>query len=171
MGAIVGNVVNFGAAVQRPSATQAASAARYSSAHAQSLSEFLFNMVPENLFGAFVHDNVLQVLVIALLVGAAMVRMGETGVTIRRGMERCIGLVFGVVNIIVMAAPIGAFGALGFTVGRFGVRTLYALGLFVGTAWAYACACLCLSSSAWYADSAASAFSTSWDASSKSCWW
>jgi aerobic C4-dicarboxylate transport protein len=92
-------------------------------------------MVPENLFGAFVHDNVLQVLVIALLVGAAMVRLGETGVAIRRGMERCISLVFGVVNIIVMAAPIGAFGALGFTVGRFGVRTLYALGMFVGTAW------------------------------------
>jgi aerobic C4-dicarboxylate transport protein len=82
-----------------------------------------------------VHDNVLQVLVIALMVGAAMVRLGEAGATIRRGMERCISLVFGVVNIIVMAAPIGAFGALGFTVGRFGVRTLYALGMFVGTAW------------------------------------
>jgi aerobic C4-dicarboxylate transport protein len=92
-------------------------------------------MVPENLFGAFVHDNVLQVLVIALLVGAAMVRLGETGIVIRRGMERCLSLVFGVVNIIVMAAPIGAFGALAFTVGRFGGRTLYALGMFVGTAW------------------------------------
>jgi aerobic C4-dicarboxylate transport protein len=135
MGTIAGNVVNFGAAVQRPSGTQAASAAGYASVHAQSLSEFLFAMVPENLFGAFVHDNVLQVLVIALLVGAAMVRLGETGIAIRRGMERCLSLVFGVVNIIVMAAPIGAFGALGFTVGRFGVRTLYALGMFVGTAW------------------------------------
>jgi aerobic C4-dicarboxylate transport protein len=135
MGAIVGNVVNFGAAVQRPSAAQAVSAARYATAHAQSLSEFLFAMVPENLFGAFVHDNVLQVLVIALLVGAALVRLGEAGVAIRQGMERCIRLVFGVVNIIILAAPIGAFGALGFTVGRFGVRTLYALGMFVGTAW------------------------------------
>jgi aerobic C4-dicarboxylate transport protein len=109
--------------------------AGYAGAHAQSLSEFLFAMVPENLFGAFVHDNVLQVLVIALLVGAAMVRLGETGIVIRRGMERCLSLVFGVVNIIVMAAPIGAFGALAFTVGRFGGRTLYALGMFVGTAW------------------------------------
>jgi aerobic C4-dicarboxylate transport protein len=135
MGTIAGNVVNFGAAVQRPSGTQVASAAGYASVHAQSLSEFLFAMVPENLFGAFVHDNVLQVLVIALLVGAAMVRLGETGIAIRRGMERCLSLVFGVVNIIVMAAPIGAFGALGFTVGRFGMRTLYALGMFVGTAW------------------------------------
>jgi aerobic C4-dicarboxylate transport protein len=134
MGAAVGNLVHFGAAIQRPSATQVASAARYASVHAQSLSEFLFSMVPENLFGAFVHDNVLQVLVIALLVGAALVKLGEKGAALRQGMERCISLVFGVVNIIVMAAPLGAFGALGFTVGRFGVR-LYALGLFVGTAW------------------------------------
>jgi aerobic C4-dicarboxylate transport protein len=135
MGATAGNLVHFGAAIQRPSAVQVASAARYASVHAQSLSEFLFAMVPENLFGAFVHDNVLQVLVIALLVGAALVKLGEKGTALRQGMERCISLVFGVVNIIVMAAPLGAFGALGFTVGRFGVRTLYALGLFVGTAW------------------------------------
>jgi aerobic C4-dicarboxylate transport protein len=135
MGTVVGNVVHFGSTVQRPSGTQAASAASYANTHVQSLSQFLFNMVPENLFGAFVHENVLQVLVIALLVGAALLRLGEAGVAIRRGMERCVSLVFGVVNIIVMTAPIGAFGALGFTVGRFGVHTLYALGMFVGTAW------------------------------------
>jgi aerobic C4-dicarboxylate transport protein len=135
MGTLVGNTVHFGAAVQRPSGTQLAATAQYASAHTQTLSAFLFAMVPDNLFGAFVHESVLQVLVIALLVGAALLRLGETGVAIRQGMERCISLVFGVVNIIVMTAPIGAFGALGFTVGRFGIRTLYALGMFVGTAW------------------------------------
>jgi aerobic C4-dicarboxylate transport protein len=135
MGTLVGNAVHFGAAVQRPSGTQLAATAQYASAHTQTLSAFLFAMVPDNLFGAFVHESVLQVLVIALLVGAALLRLGETGVAIRQGMERCISLVFGVVNIIVMTAPIGAFGALGFTVGRFGIRTLYALGMFVGTAW------------------------------------
>jgi aerobic C4-dicarboxylate transport protein len=137
MGTLVGNAVHFGSAIQRPSGTQAATAAAatYANTHVQSLSQFLFAMVPDNLFGAFVHESVLQVLVIALLVGAALLRLGETGVAIRQGMERCISLVFGVVNIIVMTAPLGAFGALGFTVGRFGVRTLYALGMFVGTAW------------------------------------
>jgi aerobic C4-dicarboxylate transport protein len=135
MGTLVGNAVHFGASVQRPSGTQVAATAQYAGAHAQSLSAFLFAMVPDNLFGAFVHESVLQVLVIALLVGAALLRLGDVGVAIRQGMERCISLVFGVVNIIVMTAPIGAFGALGFTVGRFGIRTLYALGMFVGTAW------------------------------------
>jgi aerobic C4-dicarboxylate transport protein len=135
LGATVGNLVHFGATVQRPSASQATLAARYMHAHAQSLPDFLLAIIPDNLFGAFVHDNVLQVLVVALLVGAAMTRLGEVGVAIRNGMERCTALAFGVVNIIVLAAPLGAFGALGFTVGRFGVATLYALGAFVLTAW------------------------------------
>jgi aerobic C4-dicarboxylate transport protein len=62
--------------------------------------------------------------------------MGEAGAPIRGALERAASLVFGIVNIIVLAAPIGAFAALGFTVGKFGVATLYALGMFVLTAWA-----------------------------------
>lgn len=136
MGMTVGNLVDFGSAVQRPSAAQAATAARYMQSKSQSLPDFIMGIVPENLFGAFVHDNVLQVLVIALLVGAALVKLGDKGTSIRNALGQCSNLVFGVVNIIVLAAPLGAFGALGFTVGRFGVQTLYALGLFVLTAWA-----------------------------------
>jgi len=136
LGMTVGNLVHFGASVQRPNAAQTAIAAKFMKVHAQSVPDFLFGIIPENLFGAFVHDNVLQVLVIALLVGAAMLRLGETGAIIRKGLERATSLVFGVVNIIVLAAPLGAFGALGFTVGKFGVATLYALGMFVLTAWA-----------------------------------
>jgi aerobic C4-dicarboxylate transport protein len=136
LGALVGNLVDFGSAVQRPDAAQAATAARYMNSKMTSLPDFIMGIIPENLFGAFVHDNVLQVLVIALLVGAALVKLGERGDPIRNALSRCSELVFGVVNIIVLTAPIGAFGALGFTVGRFGVQTLYALGLFVLTAWA-----------------------------------
>lgn len=135
LGGAVGNLVDFGSAVQRPSATQAATAVKYLHAKGQSLPDFIMGIIPENLFGAFVHDNVLQVLVIAILVGAALVRLGDKGASIRNGLAQLSSLVFGVVNIIVLAAPIGAFGALGFTVGRFGVHTLYALGMFVMTAW------------------------------------
>ena len=138
IGATVGNLVHFGASVQRPSASPGGNCGqgfmehpkRSRSRHSCSGSCL------ENLFGSFVHDNVLQVLVIALLVGAAMVRLGETGMIIRKGLERATSLVFGIVNIIVLAAPLGAFGALGFTVGKFGVGTLYALGMFMLTAWA-----------------------------------
>ncbi len=136
MGMTVGNLVDFGSRVQRPNAGQTATAQKFMHAHAQSLPDFLMSIVPENLFGAFVHDRVLQVLVIALLVGTALIRMGDAGAPIRDGLNRLSGLVFAVVNVIVMTAPFGAFGALGFTVGKFGVATLYALGMFVLTAWA-----------------------------------
>jgi aerobic C4-dicarboxylate transport protein len=135
LGGTVGNLVDFGSAVQRPSAQQAETAARFVQSKAQSLPDFILGIIPDNLFGAFVHDNVLQVLVIALLAGAALVKLGDRGAPIRDALGRGSELVFGVVNIIVLFAPIGAFGALGFTVGRFGVQTLYALGLFVLTAW------------------------------------
>lgn len=136
MGTTVGNLVDFGSQVTRPTADQAASAEKFMHSHAQSLPDFLMSIVPDNLFSAFVQDRILQVLVIALLVGAALVRLGEDGAAIRNGLNRLSNLVFAVVNVIIMAAPLGAFGALGFTVGKFGVSTLYALGMFVLTAWA-----------------------------------
>jgi aerobic C4-dicarboxylate transport protein len=136
IGSVVGNLVDFGSQVKRPSADQAALTEKFAHSHAQSFTDLLQSIIPDNLFGAFVNDHVLQVLLIAILVGAALVRMGEAGAPIRNALERASGLVFGVVNIVVLAAPIGAFAALGFTVGKFGVATLYALGLFVLSAWA-----------------------------------
>jgi aerobic C4-dicarboxylate transport protein len=135
LGALVGNVVDFGSAVQRPSTEQAASALAYQHSKAQSLPDFIMGVIPDNVFGAFVHDNVLQIVIIALLAGAALIKLGDRGVPIRNALNRCCDLVFGVVNIVVRFAPIGAFGALAFTLGRFGVHTLYALGMFVMTAW------------------------------------
>jgi aerobic C4-dicarboxylate transport protein len=135
IGLAVGDLVHFSNGVAKAPPGQAASVAQYSKAHAASLAEFLTQIIPNNLFGAFVHENVLQVLVIALLVGAAIVRLGDAGARIRGAIEAATSVIFGVVNIIVMFAPIGAFGALGFTVGRFGVATLYSLGLFVLTSW------------------------------------
>jgi aerobic C4-dicarboxylate transport protein len=136
IGAVVGNLVDFGSRVNRPTSDQAAATEKFAHSHMQSLGDFMQSIIPDNLFGAFVQDHVLQVLLIAVLVGAALVRMGDTGAPIRAALERASSLVFGVVNIVVLAAPIGAFAALGFTVGKFGVATLYALGLFVLTAWA-----------------------------------
>jgi aerobic C4-dicarboxylate transport protein len=136
LGGVVGNLVDFGSSVARPNPQQAAIAEQFMHSKTQSLPEFITGIIPDNLVGAFLHANVLQVLVIALLVGAALIRLGERGAVIRDALKQCVTLVFGVVNIVVLLAPIGAFGALGFTVGRFGVTTLYALGLFVLTAWA-----------------------------------
>jgi aerobic C4-dicarboxylate transport protein len=86
--------------------------------------------------GAFASGDVLQVLVLALLCGIGLLLLGERGTSLRTGLERASELVFSVVHVVVALAPIGAFGAMAFTVAKFGLATLYALALLVGTAWA-----------------------------------
>src|SRR5689334_10660514 len=95
IGAVVGNLVDFGSQVKRPTADQAAATEKFAHSHMQSLNDFMQSIIPDNLFGAFVHDHVLQVLLIAILVGAALVRMGEAGAPIRGALERAASLVFG----------------------------------------------------------------------------
>jgi aerobic C4-dicarboxylate transport protein len=101
-----------------------------------SVSAYIQHMIPDSFVGAFASGDVLQVLVLALLCGIALVLLGERGVALRTGLERVTELVFSVVHVVVALAPIGAFGAMAFTVAKFGVATLYALALLVGTAWA-----------------------------------
>ena len=91
---------------------------------------------PESFVGAFAAGDVLQVLVLALLCGIGLLLLGEKAAPLRTGLERITELVFSVVHVVVALAPIGAFGAMAFTVAKFGAATLYALALLVGTAWA-----------------------------------
>jgi aerobic C4-dicarboxylate transport protein len=93
-------------------------------------------MIPDSFAGAFASGDVLQVLVLALLCGIGLLLLGERGAALRSGLERITELVFSVVHVVVALAPIGAFGAMAFTVAKFGLATLYALALLVGTAWA-----------------------------------
>jgi aerobic C4-dicarboxylate transport protein len=128
--------VKPGAGVARATPQQAETVARYAQAQVGSVSAYLQHMIPDSFVGAFASGDVLQVLVLALLCGIALVMLGERGVALRTGMERVTELVFSVVHVVVALAPIGAFGAMAFTVAKFGVVTLYALALLVGTAWA-----------------------------------
>jgi aerobic C4-dicarboxylate transport protein len=128
--------VQPGAGVARATSQQAETVARYAQAHMTSLSAYIEHMIPDSFAGAFASGDVLQVLVLALLCGLGLLLLGERGVALRNGMERVTELVFSVVHIVVSLAPIGAFGAMAFTVAKFGVATLYALAMLVGTAWA-----------------------------------
>ena len=128
--------VQPGAGVAHATAQQAEAVAKYSQAHVGSLSAYLEHMIPDSFVGAFANGDVLQVLVLALLCGIGLLLLGERGVALRTGLERIAELVFSVVHVVVSLAPIGAFGAMAFTVAKFGIATLYALGLLVGTAWA-----------------------------------
>ncbi|MBR0932497.1 cation:dicarboxylase symporter family transporter [Bradyrhizobium jicamae] len=128
--------VRPGAGVAHATAQQAESVTKYAQAHVGSLSAYLQHMIPDSFVGAFASGDVLQVLVLALICGIALLLLGERGAALRAGLERITELVFSVVHVVVALAPIGAFGAMAFTVAKFGLATLYALALLVGTAWA-----------------------------------
>jgi aerobic C4-dicarboxylate transport protein len=133
---IVVRWVQPGAGVAHATPQQAETVARYAQAHMVSLSAYVEHMIPDSFAGAFASGDVLQVLVLALLCGLGLLLLGERGVALRNGMERVTELVFSVVRIVVALAPIGAFGAMAFTVAKFGLATLVALAMLVGTAWA-----------------------------------
>jgi aerobic C4-dicarboxylate transport protein len=133
---VVVHWVQPGAGVAHATAQQAETVSRYAQAHATSLSAYIEHMVPDSFVGAFASGDVLQVLVLALFCGFGLLLLGERGASLRTGIERITELAFSVVHIVVALAPIGAFGAMAFTVAKFGVATLYALAMLVGTAWA-----------------------------------
>jgi aerobic C4-dicarboxylate transport protein len=128
--------VKPGAGVAHATAQQAEAAARFSQAQVGSVSAYLQHMIPDSFVGAFAGGDVLQVLVLALLCGVGLLLLGERGAALRSGLERVTELVFSVVHVVVALAPFGAFGAMAFTVAKFGLATLAALALLVGTAWA-----------------------------------
>jgi aerobic C4-dicarboxylate transport protein len=93
-------------------------------AKAQSVGEYLLHIIPDTFLGAFTGGSILQVLLVSLLFAFALTRMGESGQPILDLVERVSGVFFRIVGFIMWVAPIGAFGSLAFTVGKFGVASL-----------------------------------------------
>ena len=102
---------------------------------AKSLSstDFLMNIIPTSVVDAFAKGDILQVLFFALLFGFALAAIGEKGKPITKFIEEVSHIMFGIVGIIMKAAPIGAFGAMAFTIGKFGLGSLAKLGLLMGS--------------------------------------
>jgi aerobic C4-dicarboxylate transport protein len=94
----------------------------------QTLTEFVLAIVPDTFLGAFAQPNVLQVLFVSILFACALVGMGESGKPITAFIGKLATLIFRIVNIVMHAAPIGAFGAMAFAIGRFGAGALAQLG-------------------------------------------
>jgi len=92
---------------------------------------FLMNIIPGTFVGAFAEGNVLQVLFIAVACGFALVQLGERAAPLVNIIDIGAKMIFAVVNIVMWAAPIGAFGAIAFTVGRFGVGSLQSLAVLL----------------------------------------
>jgi aerobic C4-dicarboxylate transport protein len=98
-----------------------------------STTEFLLNVIPNSVVDAFAKGDILQVLFFSVLFGFALHRFGGRGTLVFDFVEKLSHVLFGIVGIIMKLAPIGAFGAMAFTIGKYGVGTLVSLGKLMGT--------------------------------------
>jgi aerobic C4-dicarboxylate transport protein len=98
----------------------------------QTAVEFLMRIIPLTVVGAFAEGEILQVLFFSVLFGVALFRLGERGKPIVNAIHVGSQVLFGVVNIVMRAAPIGAFGAMAFTIGKYGVASLAPLARLMG---------------------------------------
>ena len=138
LGMLVGNLVPTGAGFNaNPSTLDTAAVTTYAGqAKAQTVSEFLLQMIPNTVVDAFARGNILSVVLISLLFGFALSAMGPRGKPLVDVIETLTQAVFGIVNILMRFAPIGAFGAMAFTVGRYGLGSLGPLAKLILTFWA-----------------------------------
>jgi len=101
-------------------------------ARQQTVVEFLTHIIPTTVVGAFAEGEILQVLFFSVLFGIGLFRLGERGKPLVDFIQLGSKALFGVVNIVMRAAPIGAFGAMAFTIGRYGVVSLLPLAKLMG---------------------------------------
>ena len=132
LGLIVANVLHPGTGFQGQS--NAAAVASYAKQASEMKSvDFVLHIIPDTVVGAFAQGEILQVLLFAILFGFALMGLGERGHTIRSFIDDAAHAIFGVIAIIVKAAPIGAFGAMAFTIGRYGPQALGNLAGLIAT--------------------------------------
>jgi aerobic C4-dicarboxylate transport protein len=134
IGLFVANIVKPGAGFNATAATlDAKSIEQYTSkAHPLTTTDFLLNIIPNTVIDAFAKGDILQVLLIAILFGFAISLLGERGKPLVKLIDEASHAIFGVVNIIMKAAPIGAFGAMAFTIGKYGLKSLLPLATLMG---------------------------------------
>jgi aerobic C4-dicarboxylate transport protein len=101
-------------------------------AHDMKAIDYVMNMVPVSFFAPLASGDILQTLVVAIFTGVVCVRLGDKGRRIGHVLEDASKIFFGIIHIIVKVAPLAAFGAMGFTIGKYGISSLVQLGALVG---------------------------------------
>jgi aerobic C4-dicarboxylate transport protein len=126
IGLLVGNVVHPGSGFNvNPATLDPKAVAEYAGqAKAQSVTDFLMHIIPNTLVDAFAKGDILQVLLVSVLFGFALSLVGPRSKPLVELFDALTHAVFGVVNIVMRFAPIGAFGAMAFTIGKFGIASL-----------------------------------------------
>jgi aerobic C4-dicarboxylate transport protein len=130
IGLLVVNVFQPGVGINADPATLDAKAVASYTTGAQSMSttQFILNIIPTTVVDAFAKGEILQVLLFSILFGLALLHMGDRAKGLITFLDQFTHAMFGVVGMIMRAAPIGAFGAMAFTIGQFGIGTLFSLG-------------------------------------------
>jgi aerobic C4-dicarboxylate transport protein len=132
IGLIVGEVIKPGAGFGgHPDAAAVATYAKQ--AHDMKPVDFVLHIIPESVVGAFATGDILQVLLFAVLFGFALMALGERGRPVAKFIDESAQAVFGVIAIVMKAAPIGAFGAMAYTIGKYGTSAILSLIGLVGT--------------------------------------
>jgi aerobic C4-dicarboxylate transport protein len=133
LGLLVGELVRPGAGFPgHPDAAAVEQYAKKASAGGGAV-DFLLGVIPETIFGAFSQGQILQVLFVAILFGFSLMAVGEKTERLRVFLDDAGHATFGVVGIVMKAAPIGAFGAMAYTVGHYGLASLSSLAWLVGS--------------------------------------
>jgi aerobic C4-dicarboxylate transport protein len=135
LGLVVGNVVKPGAGLNvNPALLDTKAVASYAGqAKAQTVTDFILHIIPTTIVDAFARGDILQVLLVAILFGFALSAMGPRCKSVVELFDGMTHAVFGVVNIVMRLAPIGAFGAMAFTVGQYGISSLKSLANLIAT--------------------------------------
>jgi len=138
IGLAAGNIVHPGSAFNVNAAKlDARAVAEYAGqAKAQSISEFLMHIIPNTVVDAFSKGDILQVLLVSVLFGFALSMAGPRCKPLLDFLNLSTEAVFGIVKILMRFAPIGAFGALAFTIGKYGIASLGPLAKLIGTFYA-----------------------------------
>ena len=124
IGLFVGNFVQPGRGFGATGASADAVATYAKQAAGQKGVDFVLHVIPDSVVGAFAQGDVLQVLLFSILFGFALLKLGERGHTLRALVDDVAHGVFGVIAIVMKAAPIGAFGAMAYTIGKFGTGAI-----------------------------------------------
>jgi aerobic C4-dicarboxylate transport protein len=130
IGLIVANIYRPGAGINADPASFDTRAVQAYTTQAQHLGlvDYLMHIIPNTVISAFADGEILQILLFSVLFGLALSRFGEKGRTLVKVLDEATHALFGVIGIIMRLAPIGAFGAMAFTIGRYGIGTLVSLG-------------------------------------------
>jgi len=135
IGLVVANVAKPGAGFNADLSTLDTKAIEgfTAKAHAQSTVEFILNIIPNTFIDAFAKGDILQVLLIAILFGFSLAAAGEKGKPVFDFVEQVSHVLFGIVNTVMKLAPLGAFGAMAFTIGKYGVGALVPMAKLMGS--------------------------------------